>query len=123
MSRAAAPPPAFGGFKPARTARGRELQRAQDDARRQVQSRLARVAKHEWAKRRICQVLKLARFDQWNGYIPPARDPAQNQAPQLSRPNTAPERKQLIELLKDVAHFEQTGELPEYATKTDEDDE
>lgn len=119
----AAPPPAFGSFKPARTARGRELQRHQDAARTKTQERFERVAKHEWARKRVCQILKNPRWDQWNGYIPPSRDPAQNQAPQLSRPNTASERAQLVQLLNDVKHFEDTGELPEYANKPDEDDE
>lgn len=123
MKRTAVPPPAFASFKPAKTARGRELQRVQDDARRQVQTRLARVAKHEWARKRVCQILKNPRFDQWNGYLPPARDPAANQAPQLSKPNTAHERTALFQLLRDVQHFEETGELPEYANEPDGDDE
>lgn len=121
--RMSAPPPAFSSFKPARTARGRELQRAQDAARLQAQARYARVVKHEWAKKRVCQVLKLVRIDQWNGYIMPARDPAENKAPFHAKPSTAPERTQLIQLLRDVQHFEETGELPAYANETDEDNE
>jgi hypothetical protein len=125
VNRRAAPPSAFSsaGFRPPKTARGRELQRVRDEAHMQAQSRWARVAKHEWAKKRVCQVLGLARWDQWNGYVPPARDPAEDRGAQLSRPNTAPQRRQVIDLLKDVQHFESTGELPAYATEPDEDDE
>jgi hypothetical protein len=96
--------------KPPATARGRERQDILIREAQKTALQRDRVAKHEWAKQRVCSILRLARFDQWSGYIPPALDAD-------GRANRTTERRLLIDLGRELGHFEQTGELPDYATE------
>lgn len=96
----------------ARGARKLDLQQRQRDARQQAQQRRERVLKHEWASKRLCTLFGYKSATQWNGYVPPAADPAENGGAQLARRNTAPHRAALVQLLRDVAHFDATGQMP-----------
>lgn len=110
---------AWGKTPVAKTARGRELARVQAEARRQCQARRERVLKHEWAQKRLCKIFGYKQATQWNGYIPPRADPLPDTGHQVAKPNTSPFRAALNQLLKDVKHFEETGELPAYATEAE----
>lgn len=92
--------------------RKRQLAALQAEARQQAAQRRERVLKHEWACARLCRIFGYKAAQQWNGYLPPARDPAEDRGAQLSRANTSPQRKALVQLFHDVAHFDATGELP-----------
>ncbi|WP_030437378.1 hypothetical protein [Actinoplanes subtropicus] len=100
----------------ATAARKAELARLQADARKQAQHRRERVLKHEWAKQRLRKIFGYKAAEQWNGYMPPARDPARNGGDQSSPPNTSEHRKALMQLLRDVDEFDRTGQLPEGVT-------
>lgn len=58
-------------------------------------ARRDRVLAHDWARRRLCHIFSYARPEQWNGYVPPARD-------EHGQLNKSPYRRALIELLADV---------------------
>lgn len=110
-----APQQAFAAFKAARppaTPRGRERQAILVRELGRVGNRYDRIAKHEWAKRRVCSILRLVRYDQWNGFVPPGTD-------QNGNPNRTTERRLLIALLREVEQFEDDGTLPDYATEVD----
>lgn len=97
----------------ARTARGRQLQDVRAAARTQCQDRRRRVLAHEWARERLCALFGYRDAAQWNGYVPPRSLPADDRGAQLARPNEEPLRLALVQLIKDVHHFEETGELPQ----------
>jgi hypothetical protein len=113
MDRGGYPTQAFAALKAAKppaTARGRERQAILIKEAGEGRTRYEWIAKHEWAKGRVCSVLRLARYDQWNGFIPPSTD-------QNGNPNRSTERRLLVMLTHDVERFERTGELPDYATE------
>jgi hypothetical protein len=101
---------AFGAVKPPATPRGRERQKILATEARAVRERYEWIGSQEWAKRRVCSVLGLVRYDQWNGYLPPTSD-------QNGKDTKSVERRLLVKLTYDMAAFEQTGELPNYATE------
>jgi hypothetical protein len=101
---------AFGAVKPPATPRGRERQKILVTEANAVRDRYEWIGKYEWAKRRVCSVLGLVRYDQWNGYLPPTTD-------QNGKTGRTIERRLLVKLTHDLAAFEQTGELPDYATE------
>lgn len=108
-----APQQAFAAFeaaKPPVTSRGRERQRILLAELKATRERYEWIGKHEWAKRRVCSIMQLVRYDQWNGYIQPSLD-------QNGNPSKATERRLLVKLTHDLEHFEKTGELPDYATE------
>lgn len=108
-----APQQAFAAFqaaKPPATPRGRQRQAILVKEAGKVRTRYERIGKHEWAKRRVCSVLRLVRYDQWNGYVPPSLD-------QYGNPNATTERRLLIALMHEVDRFDQDGTLPDYATE------
>lgn len=113
-----APQQAFAALKAARppaTERGRERQAILVKEDRDTRHRYEWLGNYEWAKARVCSILRLVRYDQWNGYIPP-----QTQAPTVggrANPNLSTERKLLVQLTHEVQHFERTGDLPAYATE------
>ncbi len=107
----------------ARTARGRELIAILAESRRQAAARRDRVLRHDWATKRLCVIFGYKQATQWSGYVPPRSDPADDHGPQLSRPNTSPHRAALVQLLRDIKQFEDTGELPAYATSPTEEGE
>lgn len=110
-----APQQAFAAFqaaKPPATKRGRERQEILVRELNRTRTRYERIARHEWAKRRVCSILRLVRYDQWNGYVPPSTD-------QNGNPNRTTERRLLIELTRDVERFEADGTLPDYATEAE----
>lgn len=110
-----APQQAFAAFKAARppaTPHGRERQEILIRETKRAQTYYDRIAKHEWAKRRVCSILRLVRYDQWNGFVPPGTD-------QNNRPNRSTERRLLIALMHEVDRFEADGTLPDYATEVD----
>jgi hypothetical protein len=102
----------WGSTPPAKGPWGRELQRIRAEAQQQAQQRRARVLAHDWARARLCELFGYKAAEQWNGYVPPRADPAPDRGAQLARPNTAPQRAALVQLLRDVAHFDTTGEMP-----------
>lgn len=104
----------------AKSARGRELLRIQAEAKRQCVARRERVLKHHWAAKRLCAVFGYKSATQWNGYVPPRADPLPDTGHQVAKPNTSEHRTALMQLLKDVQRFEETGELPDYATERDD---
>lgn len=106
-----------------RTARGRELLAIQAEARTRAASRRERVFKHEWAKKRLCEIFGYKNATQWNGYVPPAADPLPATGPQVAKMNTSPHRSRLVQLMRDVDHFDQTGELPDYAKSASTEDD
>lgn len=93
-------------------ARKRQLAALQAEAKQQAKQRRDRVLKHEWAKDRLRKIFGYKAAEQWNGYVPPRSDPADNGGSQLARPNTSLHRAALVQLLRDVAHFDATGEMP-----------
>lgn len=110
-----APQQAFAAFqaaKPPATARGRERQAILVRESKRVQTYYDRIGKHEWARKRVCSILQLVRYDQWNGYVPPGTD-------QHGRPNRTTERRLLIALMHEVDRFEADGTLPDYATESE----
>jgi hypothetical protein len=120
MARTDAPVQAFAALKAARppaTARGQERQAIIQAEIDKARDRRERVFKHEWAKKRLCSILRLVRADQWTGYVPPRMQPQPARAGQEWKRNDALERHSLIDLLNDVQRFEETGELPDYATE------
>lgn len=68
-------------------------------------NRRARVLAHPWASKRLCLILELDDARKWNGFVPPARDPE-------GQPNQHPSRRELIELLRDVATADQGDSDP-----------
>jgi hypothetical protein len=81
----------------------RELLPVLRDVRAKTAARRARVLAHEWACRRLCLILNLKDAQQWNGYVPPARDDYGS-------------RDALIKLLHDVAAADGMGDAdPELA--------
>lgn len=110
-----APQQAFAAFraaKPPATARGRERQAILVKELNRTRTRYERIGKHEWAKRRVCSILQLVRYDQWNGYVPPGAD-------QNNNPNRTTERRLLIALMREVDRFEADGTLPDHATEVE----
>jgi hypothetical protein len=110
-----APQQAFAAFraaKPPATARGRERQAILVKEASKTGTRYERIGKHEWAKRRVCSILRLLRYDQWNGYVPPGTD-------QHGKPSRITERRLLVALIREVEQFEQDGTLPDYAREAD----
>jgi hypothetical protein len=110
-----APQQAFAALKAAKppaTKRGRERQEILVKELNRSRTRYERIGKHEWARKRVCSILRLVRYDQWNGYVPPGSD-------QHNRPNRTTERRLLIALMHEVDRFEQAGELPGYATESE----
>ena len=108
-----APQQAFAAFKAAKppaTPRGRERQRILVAELKATRERYEWIGKHEWAKRRVCSILRLVRYDQWNGYIQPSLD-------QNGHPNRTTERRLLVKLTHDLEQYEQNGTLPDYATE------
>lgn len=63
-------------------------------------ARRERVLRHEWARKRLCSICGYKRAEQWNGHVPPARTPD-------GALNTSPVRRALVELLREVAEYEQ----------------
>lgn len=90
----------------------RELVPMLHAAQAQREERRARVLAHPWARARLCHIFGYKKAGNWNGYVPPRSDPAEDKGNQLARPNTSPQRAALVQLLRDVQHFEETGELP-----------
>lgn len=107
----------------ARTARGRQVQALQAEARQKCHTRRERLLKHEWAQKRLCAIFGYKNAAQWNGYLPPATDPLPATGAQIAKPNTSPHRASLVRLLNDIVHFEKTGQLPDYAVESDGDGE
>ena len=110
-----APQQAFAALKAAKppaTARGRERQAILVEQAREARSRYEWIGTQEWARRRACSILQIARYDQWNGYVPHATD-------QNGNVSKSPERRLLVMLTHDLASFEQTGELPDYTTEAE----
>lgn len=103
----------WGSTPPAKGSRRFDLQRIQREARETAQQRRERVLKHEWAAKRLCKIFGYASATQWNGYVPPKADPLPDKGPQVAKPNTSPFRAALMQLLRDVEHFDQTGEMPD----------
>lgn len=77
----------------------------------QARVRRARVLAHEWARRRLCLIFGYKDANHWNGYVPGKTLPPDIGSDEL-RPNTSPHRAALVQLIRDVDHFERTGELP-----------
>lgn len=110
----------------ARGPRSAAMERVQLEVRRKCQERRARVLAHDWARKRLCEIFG---YDEpgrppgdgarkWNGYVPPAFNPLTKENRAL--PNTSPYRAKLLDLLRDVDHFEKTGELPDSAKRAEE---
>jgi len=59
---------------PTGAARLREIGPVLKAASDQCANRKQRVKRHPWAVQRVQQVLRLQRYDQWNGWIAPATD-------------------------------------------------
>lgn len=59
-------------------------------------ARRERVLAHDWACKRLCQILNLTDARQWNGYVPPLKDAD-------GRINPYESRRLLMGLLRDVA--------------------
>jgi hypothetical protein len=92
--------------------RGQQAREIVAEARQQAQQRRARVLAHEWARARLCTIFGYKDAAQWNGFVPPKADPLPDRGPQVARPNTAPHRSALVQLLRDVAEFDRTGQMP-----------
>lgn len=110
-----APQQAFAALKAARppaTARGRERQAILVKEADEVSHRYHWIGKHEWARKRVCSILQLVRYDQWNGYIMPSTD-------QNGNPSRTTERRLLVKLTHELERFEQDGTLPDYATESE----
>lgn len=110
-----APQQAFAALKAAKppaTKHGRERQAILVKETRRAGTRYERIGKHEWARKRVCSILRLVRYDQWNGYVPPGTD-------QHGRPNRTTERRLLIALMHEVDRFEADGTLPDHATESE----
>lgn len=78
----------------------RRLAQVASEASQRARNRFARVKAHPDLADRLCRSLGYARFDQWNGFVPPARDPD-------GRPNNSPVRAELVAILRAVADREQ----------------
>lgn len=110
-----APQQAFAALKAAKppaTKHGRERQEILVRELNRTRTRYERIGKHEWARKRVCSILRLVRYDQWNGYVPPSTD-------QNGHPNRTTERRLLIALMHEVDRFEADGALPDYATEAE----
>jgi hypothetical protein len=97
---------------PARGTRGQQLREIRAAAKQQADQRRARVLAHPWACERLCKIFGYKDATQWNGYVPPKADPLPDRGPQVALPNTAPHRAALVQLLRDVAEFDRTGQMP-----------
>jgi hypothetical protein len=102
----------WGATPTARGTRGQQLREIRAAARQQAEQRRARVLAHEWACIRLCEIFGYTAATQWNGYVPPKADPLPDRGPQVALPNPSPHRGALVQLLRDVAHFDATGEMP-----------
>lgn len=91
---------------------GRETREIVIAARQQADQRRTRVLAHEWARARLCKIFGYKDATQWNGYVPPKADPLPDRGLQVARPNTTPHRTALVQLLRDVAEFDRTGQMP-----------
>lgn len=119
MDRGGYPMQAFAALKAAKppaTPRGRERQEILEEEARRTGARRVHILKHEWARTRLCSILGLQRPDQWNGFMPPKTQPADDKTG-MSAPNNSAQRKLLLSLSWDVDHFEKTGKLPAYAAE------
>lgn len=77
----------------------RTLVQAVQDAARRAHDRKARVKAHPDLADRLCRSLGYTRFNQWNGFVPPARDSG-------GHPNNYPVRAELLAVLRAVAERE-----------------
>lgn len=98
---------------PAATQARREQRRLiREQAAQQAAQRRARVLAHEWARARLCKLFGYTDATQWNGYVPPKADPLPDRGAQVAKPNDSPYRKALVQLIRDVAEFDRTGQMP-----------
>jgi hypothetical protein len=86
--------------------------RQQSEVKRACAARRERVLAYDWARARLCRVLSLSRAENWNGFVPPARDSD-------GQINTSSRRRELMDLLRDVAQFD----LGEVDSGTDQVDQ
>lgn len=91
----------------------RQWGRAQSEIKRQCAARRERVLAYDWARRRLCAIFGYTRAENWNGYVPPARDSE-------DLINTSPGRRQLMDLLRDVALFEQNEGVADGENQVDQ---
>lgn len=71
--------------------------------RAEIAARRERVLAHDWACKRLCQILGLSNARNWNGYLAPYRDAD-------GRVNHYETRSALIELLREVAAADRAGQ-------------
>jgi len=90
----------------------REWSRTQHEVKRAAAARRERVLAYDWARTRLCRILSLSRAENWNGFVPPARDSDDHL-------NTSDRRRELMDLLRDVAQHE-LGEVANGADKIDQ---
>lgn len=98
----------------------RELTQILSASADQARERRTRVLAHDWARRRLCLIFGYSDANHWNGYVPGKTLPPDVRSDEL-RPNPSPHRAALVQLLRDVHEYEQTGQLPEGAiTETEQ---
>lgn len=110
-----APQQAFAALKAAKppaTKHGRERQEILIREAKRAHTYIDRIGNHEWSRKRVCSIMRLVRYDQWNGYVPPGSD-------QNNQPNRTTERRLLIALMHEVDRFEADGTLPDHATESE----
>jgi len=78
----------------------RALAVAASEASQRAHNRFVRVRAYPDLAERLRVSMGYVRFDQWNGFVPPARDPD-------GRPNNSPVRLELVAILRAVADREQ----------------
>ncbi|MCG5462174.1 hypothetical protein MED01_007052 [Micromonospora sp. MED01] len=77
----------------------RMLVQGVQEAARRAHERRARVKAHPDLAARLCRSLGYTRFNQWNGFVPPARDAS-------GQLNPYPVRAELLAILRAVAERE-----------------
>lgn len=77
----------------------RAVAQAAQEAASRARDRKARVKAHPDLAARLCRALGYTRFEQWSGFVPPARDAG-------GRLNTSPVRVELLAILRAVADRE-----------------
>ncbi|MFE9955860.1 hypothetical protein [Micromonospora sp. NPDC005299] len=90
---------------PAAAQRLREWLPQYRQQRNEIANRRERVLAYDWACKRLCQILSLSHARNWNGYVPPYKDAD-------GRVNTYETRRELIELLREVAAADRAGQEP-----------
>lgn len=81
------------------------------ESRGAARSRRERVLRYPWAAARLREIFGYKTAEQWNGYVPPARMPADMKDASRRAVNTSAQRAALIQLLNAVKVYEDTGVL------------